>query len=101
MLAETIKLDGGVIALIIVLLLIFFVVSVGTVVLGFVMAPRAARGSQTAMVWWTVALVLEGFACLGSIGSLAAGRVSLSTPVMPLIVAAQVAIYVRAKGDAG
>ncbi len=101
MLAETVQIGGGEVVAILLVLLVLAVLAIGTVVVGFVMAPRAGRGSKNAYGWWVVAVGLEVFACLGSLRGLLQGRPTIGGLVLPVIIAAQVAIYLRARRDAG
>jgi hypothetical protein len=100
-LAESPQFDGTAIAIFIAIFLVVAIVSLGSIVLGFVLAPRAARGSSKAMGWWVVALAIEGLGCLSSLGALASGGLNWRVPILPAIVAAQLAIYFRAKRNLG
>jgi hypothetical protein len=58
-LGETVQIDPGVVLLILGVLLVLLLLAVAVVVLGFVWAGRAGRGSQRALVGWAVVAVLE------------------------------------------
>ncbi len=88
---------AGEIAIILAVLLVVVLAMVAIVVFGFILAPRAGRGSSKAMGWWIVILVLEGTWCLGSVASILTGRFSLGSFVPPALVAGQVALYMRAR----
>ncbi len=97
MLAETVSLDGGALAVALVLVLLALAVFVAVVVEGFVLAPRAARGERSALAGWIAALVLEGLLWSASIPALLQGAVSLFALVIPALVAAQVAVFLSAR----
>jgi hypothetical protein len=101
MLAETVSIDGGTLLLILAALVLVLALSVAVVVFGFVLAPRAGRGSQRALVWWVIILALESLYALGAVGAVFAGDVSLFTLLPVAIIAGQVALYVQARKDAG
>ena len=100
MLAETVSIDGGELLVILVIGLAFLAVVLAVVVFGFVLAPRAARGSSRALGWWIVILVLEGLYCLGAIAAVFAGDFTLWTFTPIAIVAGQVALFVSARREA-
>lgn len=97
MLAEAVSLDGGALLLILLAALIVLALMVTVVVFGFILAPRAGRGSGEAMRWWIVILALEGLWSLGSIATLLNGYGSVGTFFAPAIVAGQVAMFLKAK----
>lgn len=100
MLAETVSIDGGTLLLILVVGLLFLAMAVAIVVFGFVLAPRAARGESRALGWWVGIVALEGLYCLGSLAAVLSGDFTLGVLVPLVIVAAQVAIFLRARRDA-
>ena len=101
MLAETVSIDGGTLLLILVALVLVVALSIAIVVFGFVLAPRAGRGSQRAMGWWMVIIVLESLYALGSVAALLSGDFSLFVVLPPAIIAGQVALFFQARKDAG
>jgi FtsH-binding integral membrane protein len=100
-LAETVSLDAGDIAVILAILLVIVLVAVAIVVFGFVLAPRAGRGSSQAMNWWSAILVVEGLFCLGSVAEILTGQFTLWAFAPLAVVGGQVALYMRARNDAG
>lgn len=101
MLAETVSIDGGTLVLILVMLLALLALAVGLVVLGFVLAPRAGRGSKRAFVWWVVIVALEALYTLGGVVAIFTGDFSLFGLVAPAIIAGQVALFLQARKEAG
>jgi hypothetical protein len=100
-LAESVQLSGGDVLLILGALLLVAALWAGTVVGGFILAPRAGRGSRRAMGWFVAVLILEGLQCLGSVSWLLRGQVSLWS-ILPLaIVGGQLALYFQARRAAG
>jgi hypothetical protein len=68
-------------------------------VFGFILAPRAGRGSSNAMGWWIVILVVEGTYCLGAVAALLTGEFTVWTLLPVGIVAGQVALFVAARRE--
>lgn len=101
MLAETVSIDGGTLLLILAALVLVVALSIAIVVFGFVLAPRAGRGSQRATGWWIVIVVLESLYALGSVAALLSGDFSLFVVLPPAIIAGQVALFLQARKDAG
>lgn len=99
MLAETVSIDGGTLLLILVVGLLFLAMSVAVVVFGFVLAPRAGRGEGRALGWWVGIVALEGLYCVGSLVAVLGGDFTPGIVLPLLIVAAQVAIFLRARAD--
>ena len=100
MLAEAVSLDGGTLLLILIVGLVVLAVTLAVVVFGFVLAPRAGRGSRRALAWWVVIVALEGLYGVGSLAAFLAEGFSLWALLPLVIVAAQVALFVRARRDA-
>ena len=100
MLAEAVSIDGGTLLLILAALLLVFAIGVAIIVFGFVLAPRAGRGSRRALVWWVVIVAVEVLYALGGVAVIFDGGFSLSLLVPPAIIAGQVAIFVQARKDA-
>lgn len=100
MLAEAVSLDGGTLLLILVVGVLFLALSVAVLVFGFVLAPRAGRGSRRALGWWVAIVAVEGLYCLGSLAAVLGGDFSPGVFLPPLIVAAQVALFLQARRDA-
>ena len=101
MLAETVSIDGGALLLILVALLVVVGLAIGLVVLGFVLAPRAGRGSQRALVWWVVIVALELLYAVGAVAAVFAGDFSPLVLLPPAIIACQAAMFLQARKDAG
>jgi hypothetical protein len=101
MLAETVSIDGGTLLLILAALVLVVALSIAIVVFGFVLAPRAGRGSQPALGWWIVIVALETLYALGSVAALLSGDFSLFVLLPPAIIAGQVALFLQARKDAG
>ena len=101
MLAETVSIDGGTLLLILAALVLVLALSITIVVFGFLLAPRAGRGSSRALGWWIVILVLESVYALGSVAALLSGDLSLFVLLPPAIIACQVALFVQARKEAG
>ena len=101
MLAETVSIDGGTLLLILAALLVVAALSIAVVVFGFLLAPRAGRGSRQALGWWIVMLALETFVSLGSVASILAGDFSIFVLLPPAIIVWQVALFLQARKDAG
>ncbi len=93
--------DAGDIAVILAILLVLLVAAIAVVVFGFILAPRAGRGSSSAMGWWIFILVLEGSVCLGSVAEILTGAFNVGAFLPLVIVGGQVALYVRARKNAG
>ena len=100
MLAETVSIDGGTLLLILVVGLLVLALAVAVVVFGFVLAPRAGRGESRALAWWIAIVALEGLYCLGSVAAILSGNVTAGVAAPLVIVAAQVAVFLRARRDA-
>ena len=100
-LAETVQIDTGTVVLILVIFGLIVAAGVAIVVLGFVLAPRAGRGSSAAMGWWLFALSLEVLWCVGSLSFIVRGEFTVWVVVPPVLLAAQLALYFQAKRDAG
>ncbi|MDP1806503.1 MAG: hypothetical protein Q8K72_15110 [Acidimicrobiales bacterium] len=101
MLAETVSIDGGTLLLILASLLVVAALSIAVVVFGFLLAPRAGRGSGRALGWWIVILALESFVSLGSVAAILAGDFSIFVLLPPATIAGQVALFLQARKDAG
>ena len=101
MLAETVSIDGGTLLLILVVGVVVLALAVAVLVFGFVLAPRAGRGEPRALGWWIAIVAFEGLYCLGSVAAILSGNVTAGVAVPLVIVAAQVAIFLRARRDAG
>ena len=96
MLAETVSIDPGILILFLVIAFVILAVSVAVVIGGFVLAPKAGRGSSRAKTWWIVCLGLEALSIPGSVVALLSGEFNPGIVVMPAIIAGQVALYRRA-----
>ena len=101
MLAETVSIDGGTLLLILALLAVVVGLATAVVVFGFLLAPRAGRGSRNAFVWWVIIVALESLYALGAVGAVLSGDFSLFTLLPAAIIACQVALYLQARKDAG
>ena len=101
MLAETVSIDGGAILLFAIVLLLIAAVAVAIVVFGFVLAPRAGRGSRRALVWWVIVLVLEVLYALGSVAGIMSGDFTVLVLLPPAIIACQVAMFLQARKSVG
>lgn len=97
MLAEAVSLDGGALALVLIVSLVFLAAVVVVIVMGFVLAPKAARGLPRAMGGWIAALALEGLIWLASLPALLQGGVSVFAILVPGFVIAQVALFLSAR----
>ena len=97
MLAEAVSLDGGALAIALVIALVMLTAVVVVVVCGFVLAPKAAQGLPRAMGGWIAALALEGLVWLGSLPALLQGAISVFAILIPGIVIAQVALFLSAR----
>lgn len=101
MLAETVSIDGGTLLLILAAIIVVLAIGIAVVVFGFVLAPRAGRGAQRALVWWVVIVAVEVLYALGGVAAVVAGDFSILALVPPAIIAGQVAMFVQARKDAG
>ena len=101
MLAETVSIDGGTLLVILAVLVVVVGLAIAVVVFGFVLAPRAGRGSQRALVWWAIIVALESLYALGAVGAVLSGDFSVLTLLPAAIIACQVALYLQARKDAG
>jgi lipopolysaccharide export LptBFGC system permease protein LptF len=101
MLAETVSIDGGTLLVILLVLLVFVALAIALVVFGFVLAPRAGRGSRNALGWWIAILIIESFYVLGSVAAILGGDFSVIGLAPVAIVAGQVALYLQARKEAG
>jgi len=97
MLAETVKLSGGEVLIILLVLLGMLAVVLAVVVLGCVWAWKAGRGSETAKVLWIVCASLEALALLSAAPSALFGR-SFAAVFPAGALGAQLALYFGAKG---
>lgn len=100
-LAETVSFDAGDIAVILAILAVMVLATAAVVVFGFILAPRAGRGSSQAMGWWVVILALEGMSGLGSVVRIFTGDFTVWAFVPLTIIGGQVALYLRARKAAG
>ena len=101
MLAETVSIDGGTLLLILAALVLVVALAIAIVVFGFILAPRAGRGSGRALGWWIVIVALESLYALGSVAALLSGDFSLLVLLPPAIIAGQVALFLQARKEAG
>jgi hypothetical protein len=90
-LAETVSIDGGAIALILGVILVLFLAWVGLMVWGCKLAVRAGRGSQPDLIRWILVGAIELF---------------LGIPLLPVTLiglAVQVWLYLRerTRGEQG
>lgn len=101
MLAEGVSIDGGTLVVILAVLLVMVGLAVATVVFGFVLAPRAGRGSESAHGWWILVIALESLFAVGALAGTISGDFSLLVLVPPAVIACQVAMYLQARREAG
>lgn len=99
MLAETIKLSGGEVLVVLLVLLGILAVVAAVVVLGCVWAWKAGRGSELALALWIVCASLEALALLGAAPSLIKGNFFIVGPTGAL--GLQAALYFGARTSAG
>lgn len=99
MLAETVSFDGGELAVLLIIALLALLALIAVVVLGFVLAPKAARGSTGAFTGWVVVLVIEGLFCMWSVAALIQTELSVTVLFFPIAVAAQVALFLWARRE--
>ena len=99
MLAEAVSLDGGALAVVLIITIVLLAAVVAVVVEGFVLAPKAARGIPRDMGGWIAALALEGLVWLGSLPALLQGAISVFAILIPALVIAQVAVFLSARRD--
>jgi ABC-type uncharacterized transport system permease subunit len=69
LIAETVQLDGGTVALILAVLLLLLLACVGVVVAGCIFARRAGRGSRNAMFGWAVIGTVELLIALDAVAA--------------------------------
>ena len=100
-LAETVSIDGGTLLVILAVLVVVVGLAIAVVVFGFVLAPRAGRGSQSAMGWWVFLLALESLCAIGSLAALRTSDFSVLTLLPSAIIACQVGLYLQARKNAG
>lgn len=98
MLAETPQPDGGLLLVIILVVLGILAMAVATMALGCLWAWKAGRGSQLALGGWVACFTVEGFILLFAVGGLVSGKPHLLLFAPALAVAAQVALYLGARG---
>ena len=98
-LAETVSLDGGVVLVALIVVLVALALSVAAVVLGFALAPRAARGSTPALAVWTAVVAAEGLFCVWLLVGAVEWGFSPLVLAAPVLVAAQVAVFLSARGE--
>jgi hypothetical protein len=97
-LAETIKLSGTEVLIILLVLLGSLLAVVAVMGLGCLWAWRAGRGSQLALAGWVVCGTLEGSVILLGLASLLRGQVNAVGTVPAGALAAQVGLYLAARG---
>ena len=78
-------------------LVVLALASLAVLVLGFVWAGRAGRGSQAALVGWTMVLAIEGLAVVSVLATDPGGGVAWPLGLM----AAQTAVFLRARRRRG
>ena len=100
MLAETPSIDPAALILILVMLVLILASAVAILVFGFVLAPRAGRGSQRALVWWVIIIALEGLYAVAGVASVFTSGFTIFVLVPPAVIAAQVAMFVQARKEA-
>lgn len=98
MLAEAVQLSGGFLVFLLVLALIALAAFIALIVLGFTLAPKAARGSQGHLGFWIVVLAIEGMLGIGGLAALDAGP-NLGALFWPVIIGLQAWRFTRAKRD--
>lgn len=90
--AETVQVDGEVVALILGILLVLALVCAAVVVVGCIAARRAGRGSSDAALLWGCIVVVEALVLI------AAALETLSATVfIAAVIAVQVAFYVEGR----
>ncbi|MGH3847450.1 MAG: hypothetical protein ACRDS0_39420 [Pseudonocardiaceae bacterium] len=94
MLAEGPSIDGRLLLIGLIILVVVLAAMAALVILGFVLASRAARGSESARAGWVAVLIVEGLFSVASLSPVLRGRVSVYEFVFPVIVAAQVRRFV-------
>jgi len=96
-LAETIKLSGTEVLIILLVLVGILAIGVAVLGLGCLWAWRAGRGSQLALAGWVVCGTLEGSVVLLSLVDLLRGRVNALAIIPAAALAAQVGLYLAAR----
>ena len=100
LLAEAISLSAGEVAAILIVFALLCAAAIACVVLGFVWAGRAARGSERATVGFGLVAGLEALMAMPSLIAGVRGRLPLVGLAVPLILAAQIAVFLRARAQA-
>lgn len=101
MLAEGVSIDGGTVLVILAILVVLAGLAIAVVVFGFVLAPRAGRGSPSAMGWWVFLLVLESLWAVASLAALRTSDFSVFTLLPLAVIAGQIALFLQARKAAG
>ena len=96
-LAETVQLDGSLLLVAIVALLVGLVLATAFVVLGFVWASSAGRGSRAALRGWLVLVAVEVVLSVFSLRAVAQARAGWIHAFFPALLACQVAVYAGAR----
>jgi hypothetical protein len=96
-LAETIKLSGTEVLVILLVLVGILAIGVAVLGLGCLWAWRAGRGSQLALAGWLVCGTLEGAVILVSLVDLVRGRINPLPSIPAAALAAQVGLYLAAR----
>lgn len=96
LLAETVTFTTGEVVMILLVLLAVALVVVALVVVGFVCARRGGRGSASARTTWFVIAAIESVFAVSVLPQAVNGELGVLIPA--LVVAAQAAVYVQARG---
>jgi hypothetical protein len=101
LLAETISIDAGDVALILIALALMVLATVAVIVFGFKWAAGAGRGSQRALVGFVIVIGLEAMLVAPAIMAMINARnVSLIALAVPAIPVAQLVVFFRTRGEA-
>jgi hypothetical protein len=97
LLAEAISLDAGEVAALLIVFALFCIATVAVVVLGFVWAGRAGRGSQRATVGWAIVAALETMMFVLLVATAGVNTSPVILLVGPALVGGQLIVFLRAR----
>lgn len=98
-LGETVSIDGGALVVILVILLAFLVATCALVVMAFVWARKAGRGSRPALVAWLAVAAVELVLAATVVPSTIDGAVNWWGVLAAAALGGQVLRYVRARRE--
>lgn len=99
MVAETMQLDGGALVVVLAVFILIAAAAIAVVVMGFVLARKAARGSDRALAGFVIIVTFESLFALQGLLSIFSGELNPFVLVLPALIALQIGLYAKARRD--